>query len=69
MTLKGYSSVDPDGRVLRHRIKNCKSVDGELLYREIPESADVCPDCYAGNFVLGAIDWSKRRGRNLFRLK
>ena len=68
MALKGYSSLDPDGRILRHRIKNCKSVGSELPYREIQESVDVCPDCYTGNFVLSAIDWSKKQGRKLLRL-
>ena len=69
MALKGFHSVAPDGRVLRHRIKNCKSVDGELPYLELPEDAKRCNDCYAGNFVLYAIEWAGRLGRNLPGLK
>ena len=69
MALKGFRSVAPDGRALRHRIKNCKSVDDELPYLEIPEDAGRCDDCYAGNSVLYAIDWARRRGRILRRLK
>ena len=68
MTLKGFRSVARDGRVLRHRIKNCKSVEDELPYLEIPEDAERCDDCYAGNFVLYAIEWARRQGRNLRRL-
>ena len=68
MALKGYYSIEPNGGILRHRIRNCKSVNTELPYREIPNDAKRCNECYAGNFVLYAIDWARRLGRNSRRL-
>jgi len=69
MAMKGFRSVAPNGRVPRHRIKNCKLVDDELPYLEIPEDAERCDDCYAGNFVLYAIEWARRQGRNCRQLR
>ena len=68
MAFKGYYSIDLNGRVLRHRIKNCNSVDTELQFREVPNNAERCEDCYAGNFILYAIDWARKLGRDPRRL-